>query len=104
MKLELGEHPQGTMLAVRVLPGARRAGVRGVHGGALKVAVAQPAEKGRANEALLDLLAELLGVTRGQLELLSGATAPQKRVLICGIDRTQLLARLGKALAETPRQ
>lgn len=98
MNLEITDHPRGTVLSVRVLPGSRRGGVRGVHAGALKVAVAQPAEKGRANEALLELLAGLLGLSRGQVEILSGAGTSNKRVLISGLDRQRLMERLTAAL------
>lgn len=102
MNLELAEHPRGTVLAVRVVPGVRRAGVRGVHGGALKVAVAQPAEKGRANEALLERLAALLGVPRRQVSLASGTTSSLKHVLVEGMSRVQLLERIAKAVGARP--
>ncbi len=98
MNLEVTDHPRGTVLCVRVLPGARRGGLRGVHAGALKVAIAQPAEKGRANEALLGALAGLLGVSRGQVEILAGAGTSDKRVLISGLDRQRLMERLAAAL------
>jgi uncharacterized protein (TIGR00251 family) len=98
MNWELADHPQGTVLAVWVVPGARRPGMHGAHGGALKVAVAQPAEKGRANEALLELLAHLLDVAPRQVVLLSGVAARRKRVLIRDIGREQLVERLATAL------
>ena len=48
--------------ALQVSGGARRSEVVGVHGGALKVAVQAPPDKGKANRAVVELLAEALGV------------------------------------------
>ena len=74
----------GLILAVKVVSGSRRAGLAGVLGGRLKVRVAAPAEKGRANRALLSLIREWLGVS--DVEIVSGAGNPDKRVRVGGID------------------
>jgi uncharacterized protein (TIGR00251 family) len=92
------EHPDGCVLPVRAQPGARRAGVLGEQGGALKVAVTAPPEGGRANKALAEALRELLGVKRSQVELLSGATGRDKRFLIRGLSAAQLQLRVGQLL------
>ena len=70
------------MLSLHVQPGARHGGIVGTHGDRLKVAVRAPAVDGRANEALLDLLADALGLPRRALHIRSGANARDKRVLI----------------------
>lgn len=62
--------------------GARGDRIVGAHGGALKVTVAAPPERGKANRAVLDLLAEALGLARSSLEIVSGVTSPDKIVLI----------------------
>ena len=54
------KHPEGAVLAVRASPGAKRDEIRGEHDGALKVAVIQAPEKGKANQAVIELLAERL--------------------------------------------
>jgi uncharacterized protein len=101
-------HREGTVLGVRVRPGARREGVVGVHGDALKIAVTAPAEGGRANEALLALLARLFGVPRRDLRLLSGETSREKRVLVALPPRTveavlgPLLNRAGDDAGSSP--
>jgi uncharacterized protein (TIGR00251 family) len=95
----LTEHPGGWILPVRAQPGARKNGVLGEHGGALKVAVTAPPEDGRANQALVELLRELLGLKRSQVTLLSGQTSRDKRFLIGGLDREELQARLAVLLA-----
>lgn len=96
--IELTDHAEGCVLPVRAQPGARRPGVQGERNGALRLAVSAPPEDGRANEALLELLRELLGLKRSQVELLSGQTARDKRFLIRGLSRPDLADRLARLL------
>lgn len=70
------------MLSLHVQPGARRDEIVGAHGDRLKVAVRAPAVDGRANDALLDVLADVLTLPRRALHIRSGANARDKRVLI----------------------
>lgn len=96
--IALADHADGCVLPVRAQPGARRAGVQGERNGALKLSVTAPPEDGRANDALVELLHELLDVKRSQVELLSGATARDKRFLIRGLTRAQVQDRLAPLL------
>jgi uncharacterized protein (TIGR00251 family) len=96
--IALTEHAEGWILAVRAQPGARKAGVKGEQGGALKVAVTAPAEDGRANQALIELLRELLGVKRSQVALRSGATSRDKKFLIGGLAREEVESRIASLL------
>ena len=73
-------------LSIQAQPGAGRTAVVGRHGQALKVKVAAPPERGRANDAVAKLLAEAFGVGAGDIELVNGATARQKRFRIKGVD------------------
>jgi uncharacterized protein (TIGR00251 family) len=57
----------GCTLAVRVHPGAKKNGVTGIHAGALKISLTTPPTDGRANEALIALLAELLRIRRAKI-------------------------------------
>ena len=91
-------HPEGALLPVRAQPGAKSSGVRGVQDGALKVAVTQIAEKGKANKALLAVLCDALGVRKSQLILVAGATAAHKRFLVRGVTVAQLRQRLDELL------
>lgn len=95
--IALEPHAAGTILPVRAQPGARRNEIRGEQDGMLKVSVTQVAEKGKANKALIEVLAKGLSLRKSQFELLSGETSSHKRFLIHGItpvDLTAALARL----------
>jgi uncharacterized protein (TIGR00251 family) len=96
--IQVTDHTEGCVLPVRAQPGARKTGVVGVQGGALKVAVTAPPEQGRANQALVETLRDALAVKRSQVELLSGATSRDKRFLIRGLARADLEARLAQLL------
>ena len=80
--------------AVRVQPRAARTEIVGVQGDALKVRLSAPPVDGAANEALIDLLSQTLGVPRRSIRITSGASSKSKRVEIDGIDakRAQELA------------
>jgi len=94
----LEPHADGVILTVRAAAGARRTGITGERNGMLKVSVAQAPEKGKANKAIIDVLAEALSLKRAQLELLSGATSPQKRFLVRGIAANELAQRIARQL------
>lgn len=83
-----------TRVRLRVSPGARSSELVGRHGEAWKVRVAAPPEGGRANEAVLDLLAEKLALPRRSLSIVSGHTAREKVVRMEGIDRAEGERRL----------
>jgi uncharacterized protein (TIGR00251 family) len=86
-----------TRVRVRVSPGANSAHVVGRHGEAWKVRVAAPAEGGRANEAVIRLLAETLSIPREAVTLVSGLGARDKIVQLTGLDSTQIEGRLSSA-------
>jgi uncharacterized protein (TIGR00251 family) len=83
-----------TRVRLRVSTGARRTELAGRHGDAFKVRVTAPPEGGRANEAVLDLLAKQLGLPRRALSIVSGRTARDKVVEMAGIDREEAERRL----------
>jgi uncharacterized protein (TIGR00251 family) len=97
--IDLQQQSDGVMLPVRVQPGARRNGIVGAHGGALKIAVTQAPEKGKANEGVVEELCAALKLRRAQVELISGATARQKRFLIRGIGLEDLRGQIEAAIA-----
>jgi uncharacterized protein (TIGR00251 family) len=88
--IEVKPHAEGATVAVRAQPGARKNAVLGEQAGALKVAVTAPPEDGRANDALVEVLKDWLGVRRSQVELVSGRTHRNKVFLVRGVTAEQL--------------
>jgi len=72
------------VLELHVQPGARRTEVAGLHGGRLKVRVAARAVEGEANAALVEFLAERLGVAKRDVTIVSGTGQRAKRVSVLG--------------------
>ena len=73
-------------LNVKVVPGSSRDLIVGWLGDALKIKVMAPPEKGKANEAVVELLAEKLGVSTDDIEVASGHSSPSKVIIITGMD------------------
>jgi len=92
-----------TRLRLRVSPGAARAGVVGRHGEGWKVRVAAPPEGGRANEAVVRLLAETLSLPREAVTLVSGHGARDKVVELSGLGPSQIERRLSSAAGKERR-
>lgn len=74
------------LLRIKAVPGASASGVAGVVGDRLKVRVAAPPEGGRANRAIVLLLASVLGVRRGRVRVESGEAGEEKTVAVEGVD------------------
>jgi uncharacterized protein (TIGR00251 family) len=87
-----------TRLRLRVSPGAGRTEIVGRHGEAWKVRVTAPPERGRANQAVVRLLAERLGVPTSGLEVISGLSGRDKVVELQGLDAAEAERRLGAGL------
>jgi hypothetical protein len=86
-----------TRLRLRVAPGARQSAVVGRHGEGWKVRVSAAPERGRANDALVDLLAETLEVARSNVHVVSGASGRDKIVELSGIAPDETDRRLARA-------
>jgi len=81
-------------LKLRIVPNAKRNEVTGEHGDAVKIKVAAPALEGKANEALLEFMAEKLGLHRRNLTLIAGEKSRDKLIEIAGLDATEARGRL----------
>ena len=93
----------GVELSVHAQPGAGRTQITGRHGSALKVRVAAPPEHGRANKALVEVLAEEFGVPESQVELVAGEKSRSKRFRLAGVDAEAFERRLGDLVDATRR-
>ena len=79
---------------LRVQPGARRNEVVGLVEGVLRVRVTSPAQRGKANRALVELLADRLGVPRGRIHVLRGHASREKVIAVVGLGQEEALDRL----------
>jgi uncharacterized protein (TIGR00251 family) len=75
------------LLEVQVQPGAARTEVAGLHDGRLKIRLGARAIDGRANAALVQFIAERLGVAKRDVTIETGATSRRKRVQVIGATR-----------------
>jgi uncharacterized protein (TIGR00251 family) len=96
--LKLSQSRDATLLAVKVSPGARQEAVLGEHDGALKVAIAAPAQRGKANRSLIHFLAELLQHSPSQIAILRGHASREKLVAVSGLNPQQVQDRIAPHL------
>jgi len=92
--LDLVSMAGGTRLRLRVKPGARKRAILGVHDGALKLSVTTPPERGKANRSAIKLLAAVLEVAPGEIDLLAGQSSRDKTVLVA-LPPAEVARRLG---------
>jgi len=83
-----------TRLRLRVSPGAQRTELAGRYADGWKVRVAAAPERGRANEAVIGLLARRLGIDRADVSLVSGHATRDKVVELRGLGRLEAERRL----------
>ena len=89
--------PRSIRLRLRVSPGAGRAGVVGRHGDDWKIRVTAPPERGRANDDVVELIADSVGVARPAVRLVAGASSRDKVVELSGITFEEAERRLDAA-------
>ena len=87
--------PQTARLKVKVVPGSSRDQIVGWLGDALKIKVTAPPEKGKANEAVVELLAAALGIATDDISVVSGHSSPAKVVAVSGMDEDRIKTALG---------
>jgi len=74
----------GVIFKIKVQPGAAKNEIAGVQGDALKIKINAPPVKGKANKALIDFLADELGVKRSVVQIISGHTSKIKKIKVVG--------------------
>jgi uncharacterized protein (TIGR00251 family) len=87
-----------TRVRLRVAPGGVRSEIVGRHGDGWKVRVAAAPEGGKANDAVVRLLADALGVPRARVEIVTGHGARDKLVELDGVDPAEAERRLAEAV------
>ncbi len=84
----------GVRLQLRVKPGGRSDRLVGPHDGALKLEVRAAPDRGRANDAVIRLLAGVLGVGRSQVGVIAGMTGRDKVASVSGLSAVDVVRRL----------
>jgi len=101
--IEVTPHPLGAVLPVRARPGAKRDAVVDEHDGSLRVSVSAPPEDGKANEAIVRLLADVFRRRRSSIRLIAGQTSRIKKFLFEEVTVAELNVLLSAILdAKTP--
>jgi uncharacterized protein (TIGR00251 family) len=99
--IELASHPEGVVLSVKAQPGSKKNELRGEQNGMLKVCVTQIAERGKANKAIVEVLAKSLKLRRSQIELIAGELQSNKKFLIREVTVNELAERLAANAADS---
>ena len=94
--ITIRDSPEGATFQVRVQPRAKRNAVVGEMGDALKLALTAPPVEGRANEACIAFLAELLNVARSSVTIASGESNRNKVIRVAGLSAAQVRERLAR--------
>jgi uncharacterized protein (TIGR00251 family) len=97
---DTGRGAKPATVTVHVLPRASREGVAGLSGRAIRIRLTAPPLTNRANEALVRFLAGELGLSRADVEIVTGLRGRRKVVRVAGMSRASLFRRLG--LEEPP--
>lgn len=88
-----------TRLRLRVSPGARRSEIVGRHGEAWKVRVEAAPESGKANRAVVDLLAATFEISRDRITIVAGRASRDKTVAVEGLSPEAVGARLASPVS-----
>ena len=99
----INESEEGISFAVRVHPRARRDGIIGELGDAVKLALKAPPVDGRANEACIEFFAAFLKVPRSSISIVSGEKARRKVINIKGVTADGLRQQLAAAESSQPK-
>ena len=93
--ISIKESDQGITFAVRVHPRAKKNGITGVVGDALKLSLTAPPVDGRANEACIEFFAKLLKVPQSSVTIASGQSSRSKVIRVSGVTGQYLREQLG---------
>lgn len=92
--LPRNQFPLNFPLHIKVIPGSKQECIVGWQQNLLKIKVRHPPEKGKANQAVIALIATSLGIAESELSIHRGHTSPLKTILIEGFSLTQVLEKI----------
>ena len=94
-ELNIRESEDGIVFTAKVIPGSSSpAKISGVLDGMLKIKITAAPEKGKANQSLIKFLADMLGIKKNSIQIISGQTNPIKQIQISGISIENFLKKL----------
>ncbi len=102
--MQSSAHRQSAQLEVRVQPKAKRDALEAGEGRALKAYVTAPPEGGKANAAVVALLAKALGLAKGRVTIVRGHRGRSKLVRIEGLEEPEARRRLAESERSTSRR
>jgi len=92
--IPISETDAGVTFAIRVHPRARKAGITGELGDALKVSLTAPPVEGRANDACIEFFAKVLKLPRTSITIASGGGGRNKVIRVSGVTAQYVRDRL----------
>jgi len=87
-----------TRFAVYIQPRASRTELAGMHADAIKIRITAPAVENAANRALIDFVAEQLGIAKSRVRIVSGSTGRRKLLEVEGLSMEVIARKLGAAV------
>jgi uncharacterized protein (TIGR00251 family) len=98
--ITIRDNSAGATFQVKVQPRAKKNAIAGEIGDALKLALTAPPLEGRANEACIAFLAELLNLPRSSVTIAAGQSSRKKIIRVAGISAAEVQQRLTRAMSE----
>jgi len=88
--ISIQETKEGVVFSIRVIPRSSRSEIAGIQDDALKLKITSPPVEGKANEACIRVLSDLLGVRKSQITIVSGHKSRNKRIAVSGIGKENI--------------
>jgi len=89
-EIRLEQTKNGVTVFAKIVPGSSKTSIAGILGGMIKIKIASPPEKGKANKELISFLSKKLGLRKNDISIVSGETNPVKQIQIIGVDKSQI--------------
>jgi uncharacterized protein (TIGR00251 family) len=88
--ISIQETKEGVVFGIRVIPRSSKSEIAGIQDDALKLKITSPPVEGKANEACIRVLSDLLGVRKSRITIVSGHKSRNKRIAVSGIRKEDI--------------
>lgn len=92
-ELKIETCSDSVVFTAKIVPGSSRTSIEGVLDDMLKIKIAAPPEKGKANKELISFLAKKLNIKKNDIQVISGQTNPVKQLSVKGVA-AEIIRRL----------